>query len=100
MRKHSEALSSSKIGNKAAGKSADGQDADESKKKGLRDAGVKRDFFGRIIKEPTPPVETSQERTVQDETSKAGRKAWVTYHDGFSNAVRKPISMGELRAGL
>lgn len=103
MRKQSEALSSSKIGKLAAGKSAADQGADNeaTKKKASKDAiGVKRDFFGRIIKEPTPPAETSQEGTVQDETAKAGRKAWVTYHDGFSNAVRKPISMGELMAGF
>lgn len=97
MRKQSEALNSSKLGKKAAGKSQD----ETSKKKVPKDGvGAKRDFFGRIIKEPTPPVQTSQEGTVQDETTKAGRKAWVTYHDGFSNAVRKPISMGELMAGL
>ncbi|THC88313.1 hypothetical protein EYZ11_012237 [Aspergillus tanneri] len=102
VRKQSEALSSSKLGKKAR-KSADGQEPEDeaSKKNAHKDAvGVKRDFFGRIIHEPAPPVESLLERTLQNEASKAGRKAWVTYHDGFSNAVRKPISLSELMAGL
>ncbi|KAL4992765.1 chromosome transmission fidelity protein 18 [Aspergillus falconensis] len=68
---------------------------------------IKRDFFGRIIQdqEPSPQEEKEQARarkarTVQQEASSAGRKVWVTYHDGFSNAVRKPISMAELLSGL
>lgn len=62
---------------------------------------MKRDFFGRVIKEPTPPPsDESPEMAKQNETLKAGRRVWVTYHDGFSNAVRKPISMGELLAEL
>ncbi|PYH48787.1 putative sister chromatid cohesion factor (Chl12) [Aspergillus saccharolyticus JOP 1030-1] len=68
---------------------------------------VKRDFFGRIIEEKPQPAssgggEEVQKRNAaaQSEMSKAGRRVWVTYHDGFSNAVRKPISMAELLADL
>lgn len=102
VRKQTEALSSTTGPKKSAGKSADGQTQDEGQgaKRSGREAGVKRDFFGRIIREPSPQPGGLQEGPVQNEASKAGRKVWVTYHDGFSNAVRKPISMSELLAGL
>ncbi|KAE8150205.1 hypothetical protein BDV25DRAFT_114548 [Aspergillus avenaceus] len=102
VRKQSEALSSV-VPKRSAGKSTndqnqvDGKGTNKSLTNGPR---AKRDFFGRIIREPTPPPAGSQENPVQNEASKAGRKVWVTYHDGFSNAVRKPISMSELLAGL
>lgn len=97
VRKQSEAISSSKL------KAATGKSADEQKRKNEAKAAaglVKRDFFGRVIREPTPPPTDSEESRKLSEANKAGRKVWVTYHDGFSNAVRKPISMGELLAGL
>ncbi|KAF7592224.1 hypothetical protein BBP40_000495 [Aspergillus hancockii] len=99
MRKQSEAIGSSR---KSARKSADGQTQDDEQgtKMSVREPGVKRDFFGRIIREPSPQPANPNENSVQNEASKVGRKAWVTYHDGFSNAVRKPISMSELLAGL
>ncbi|KAF9895018.1 hypothetical protein FE257_004645 [Aspergillus nanangensis] len=100
MRKQSEALSSSKLGKVAHRKSADGQNQADGNKRPRDAPGVKRDFFGRIMQEPTPQAETSAENAAQSEASKAGRKAWVTYHDGYSNAVRKPISMDELLAGF
>ncbi|CBF71262.1 protein ctf18 [Aspergillus nidulans FGSC A4] len=68
---------------------------------------VKRDFFGRIIQDRVPSPQEDMEqalsrkaKSAQQELSSAGRKVWVTYHDGFSNAVRKPISMAELLSGL
>lgn len=103
LRKQSEALNSSTVGkNKPNRKSTDGDsEKDASSKNPLKDISVKRDFFGRIIQEPTPaPNDSDESQPVQNEASKAGRKVWVTYHDGYSNAVRKPISMGELLAGL
>lgn len=99
VRKHSEAISPSKLGTKATGKSADEQKEKNDPSKGATGT-VKRDFFGRVIREPTPPPTYSEESRKIGEASKAGRKVWVTYHDGFSNAVRKPISMAELLAGL
>jgi chromosome transmission fidelity protein 18 len=61
---------------------------------------VKRDFFGRVIQDPVRETKDTEGPNPSDETAKAGRKVWVTYHEGFSNAVRKPISLGELMAGL
>ncbi|GAT19645.1 sister chromatid cohesion factor [Aspergillus luchuensis] len=102
IRKQSETLTTSNIGKKSSGKTADGQSKDDGDaKKTAHGPNVKRDFFGRVIKEPTPPPsDESPETAKQNETLKAGRRVWVTYHDGFSNAVRKPISMGELLAEL
>lgn len=108
LRKQSEALNTSAVSTKAkesSRNSGDGtskNDADWKDKDPLKDVGVKRDFFGRVIQEWTPASTDSADggQPVQNELSKAGRRVWVTYHDGFSNAVRKPISMGELLAGL
>lgn len=86
--------------NKPNRKSTDNEDG--TSKDPLKDIGVKRDFFGRIIQEPQQDSAAGDgaPQPAQSESSKAGRKVWVTYHDGYSNAVRKPISMGELLAGL
>lgn len=101
-RKQTESLGSYTHQKKTAGKPADQKKHDEAAKQA---AGVaKRDFFGRAIREPTPPASDAandpESQRIRDEASKAGRRVWVTFHDGFSNAVRKPISMGELLAGL
>ncbi|PLB42685.1 putative sister chromatid cohesion factor (Chl12) [Aspergillus candidus] len=97
-RKQTEAISAVTTGKKPG---HPGEDGPTAKKKALRDApGVKRDFFGRIVREPTPQPDESGRDPAQEEALKAGRKVWVTYHDGFSNAVRKPISMAELLGGL
>ncbi|KAL4946971.1 hypothetical protein BDW69DRAFT_190654 [Aspergillus filifer] len=77
----------------------------------IKSGNVKRDFFGRVIEDlPSPTLgngedkenengEARKSKSVQEAES-AGRKVWVTYHDGFSNAVRKPIGMAELVGGL
>ncbi|KAL4967637.1 putative sister chromatid cohesion factor (Chl12) [Aspergillus stella-maris] len=77
----------------------------------IKSGNVKRDFFGRVIEDlpssgsgngenkENENGETRKSRAVQEAES-AGRKVWVTYHDGFSNAVRKPIGMAELLGGL
>ncbi|CAI7578950.1 unnamed protein product [Penicillium pancosmium] len=73
----------------------------EAAKKSMKEGLVKRDFFGRVLETPSPSGKDGEtEGGPSDDTSKAGRKVWVTYHEGFSNAVRKPISMSELMAGL
>ena len=58
---------------------------------------VKRDFFGRIIKEarPTSAGEGAQKAKATTAEDEAGR-VWVSFHEGFSNAVRKPITLKEL----
>ncbi|KAI9811841.1 MAG: hypothetical protein M1827_005192 [Pycnora praestabilis] len=71
--------------------------------------GAKRDFFGRIINEARP----SKKREEVDDGSRKKRKGtagerdhgeenkvWVSFHEGFSNAVRKPITLDELMRGL
>ncbi|KAL4916533.1 hypothetical protein BDW62DRAFT_186239 [Aspergillus aurantiobrunneus] len=99
IRKNSETLSS--VGTKKAGTKKSSENPAEAAK--LKSgAAVKRDFFGRII--PDQDVSQQEEKassnSAQQEASNAGRRVWVTYHDGFSNAVRKPISLVELLGGL
>ncbi|KAJ5405837.1 ATPase AAA-typecore [Penicillium sp. CMV-2018d] len=95
-RKQPDAMSASRLGAKGP------RNSDETAAaKAIREAAVKRDFFGRLVEQPAPSL--NDPNTADgwvDESSKAGRKVWVTFHEGFSNAVRKPISMGELMAGL
>lgn len=69
----------------------------------------KRDFFGRVIATAEDTQEGSNNRGRSGSTvgqpkgaepgSNKGR-IWVSYHEGFSNAVRKPISLRELMEGL
>ena len=69
--------------------------------------GPKRDFFGRVIKED-PQADRNADGSKG--IAKAGggggalgdneTKVWVSYHEGFSNAVRKGITMQELLSGL
>lgn len=61
---------------------------------------VKRDFFGRVIKTPVPPAGTVVvARKKEDKGFDQGR-IWVSFHEGFSNAVRKPVTIDELMRGL
>jgi chromosome transmission fidelity protein 18 len=71
-------------------------------KKYTRDnPGIKRDFFGRIINDATPgPAKKFGESQRKSVSRNSERSVWVTFHEGFSNAVRKPISMNELLADL
>ncbi|PGG96104.1 hypothetical protein AJ79_09730 [Helicocarpus griseus UAMH5409] len=67
--------------------------------------GPKRDFFGRVIVNETRP---SSRGNASDAASNARatkkpakeKKAWVSFHEGYSNAVRKRITMNELLSGL
>lgn len=65
---------------------------------------VKKDFFGRVVREARPLQEIDGNATVEGKQGKKGRteesKVWVSYHEGFSNAVRKPITIEELLRGL
>lgn len=66
---------------------------------------VKKDFFGRVIRDAPMPL-GEIDRNVQavakmgKEKGKDDGKVWVTFHEGFSNAVRKPITIDELLRGL
>jgi chromosome transmission fidelity protein 18 len=64
---------------------------------------IKRDFFGRIIKEREPEKEASEQAKLKQGSGKgesAEGKVWVSFHEGFSNAVRKPVTLAELMRGL
>ena len=68
--------------------------------------GAKRDFFGRLIREEILPLQEIDGNTQSNESSKIKKqdgkdnKVWVSFHEGFSNAVRKPITISELLRGL
>jgi chromosome transmission fidelity protein 18 len=55
---------------------------------------VRRDFFGRVL------VEEKDDRKRRRVDSSAGMKiqpdVWVRFHEGYSNAVRKPVLFAEL----
>jgi chromosome transmission fidelity protein 18 len=53
----------------------------------------KKDFFGRVVKEKVDAE--SAAKVVREE----GR-VWVSYHEGFSNAVRRPVTLEELMGSL
>lgn len=65
--------------------------------------GPKKDFFGRlVIEDPLPLQEIDGNTSLDKKKDKTGKdqKIWVTYHEGFSNAVRKPLTVEELFKGL
>jgi len=66
--------------------------------------GPKKDFFGRVVRESFPLQEidgnVEPEGRRRPKESKDDNKVWVSFHEGFSNAVRKPITVVELLRGL
>ena len=58
---------------------------------------VKRDFFGRIIPN-TRPVSIEGKSNAEDTTPSKDDKprVWVSFNEGYSNAVRKPLTLKEL----
>lgn len=74
---------------------------------------AKRDFFGRIIMQNPSSDGAQQQRSdgvaagmmprgarAVTLHSKEDREIWVSFHEGFSNAVRKPITLEELIKGF
>lgn len=71
-----------------------------------------RDFFGRIItsqQQQGGVIKTNQEGETKMETEGGGmnkkgkggnNQVWVSFNEGFSNAVRKPITIEELMKGF
>ena len=57
--------------------------------------GVKRDFFGRVIKETRPPSAGTSSENKPGPVVDAPR-VWVHFSEGYSNAVRKPLTLKEL----
>jgi len=62
---------------------------------------VKRDFFGRIVNDvrPTSAGKGSAHRA-NESLKKYQDRVWVSFHEGFSNAVRRPITLQELMDGF
>ncbi|MCJ1402416.1 hypothetical protein MMC11_005636 [Xylographa trunciseda] len=63
-------------------------------------AGVKRDFFGRVIVNEARVATKAEAREKTRRETVEGNRIWVTYREGFSNAVRKPVSLGDIMRGL
>ncbi|KAL2352532.1 chromosome transmission fidelity protein 18 [Cryomyces antarcticus] len=83
---------------KNGGEKADFLDARKRKA-----AGVKRDFFGRVIAETGPATGESTvvaSKKKQKREGEGEERVWVSFHEGFSNAVRKPITLAELMDGF
>jgi chromosome transmission fidelity protein 18 len=67
--------------------------------------GAKKDFFGRVVREEIMPLGEIDGNAQADvktgkKDGKDDNKVWVSFHEGFSNAVRKPITIEELLRGL
>jgi chromosome transmission fidelity protein 18 len=63
----------------------------------IKEKAVKRDFFGRMVAVPVP-TSLDPGKVVKEATSKG--RVWVNFHEGFSNAVRKPITIKEFMGAL
>ncbi|KAF7939442.1 hypothetical protein EAE99_001247 [Botrytis elliptica] len=64
---------------------------------------IKKDFFGRVLEDRgvgRGGNVGAGENSGGGEKKMPEKKVWVTFHEGFSNAVRKPITIGELMRGL
>ncbi len=67
---------------------------------------VKKDFFGRVLNDNlVQPLRESDGNTRGKKKGgkakgKDDNKVWVSFHEGFSNAVRKPVTVEELLRGL
>jgi chromosome transmission fidelity protein 18 len=56
---------------------------------------VRKDFFGRVLAEARD--DGKRRRTdSSNEFLKIQPKVWVKFHDGYSNAVRRPAPFAEL----
>jgi chromosome transmission fidelity protein 18 len=67
--------------------------------------GAKKDFFGREVIEESILQEIDGNAEVEGRAKKTAigkedNKVWVSFHEGFSNAVKKPITIEELLRGL
>ena len=60
---------------------------------------VKRDFFGRVVQETTASKKETKHHELGEMRGDAGR-IWVSFHEGFSNAVRKPVTIDDIMRGL
>ena len=99
----------------AGGKAGDGAAPAKDNKEGVRAVAERtiatkldvptRDFFGRIIDNAhlrsRHGLEASEDVESQNaNTNGEHGKVWVSFHEGFSNAVRKPITLEEMMRGF
>jgi len=68
---------------------------------------VKKDFFGRVLNDTVVQPLRERDGNAGEKKKKGGKakgkddnKVWVSFHEGFSNAVRKPVTVEELLRGL
>ncbi|KAF2713380.1 hypothetical protein K504DRAFT_398522 [Pleomassaria siparia CBS 279.74] len=76
------------------------EDEGKGKKIDLAKKVAKRDFFGRIIKEEIVPAGQRAKGWTKADTRNDEGRIWVTFHEGFSNAVRKPVTLDDFMRGL
>lgn len=58
---------------------------------------VKKDFFGRVLVNEARPLATKGNlKQALNPNRSDDKRVWVSFHEGYSNAVRKPITLKEL----
>ncbi|ODH51789.1 hypothetical protein GX48_02031 [Paracoccidioides brasiliensis] len=64
--------------------------------------GPKLDFFGRVIANEAQPNSIGPSNGVPTKPPAPAEheQAWVSFHEGFSNAVRKQVTLSEFLSGL
>ena len=78
------------------------QETPETNLSQMKEKAVKRDFFGRVVTETTGIAARTKNvkgRARIGSTGDEGR-IWVSFHEGFSNAVRKPVTLDDIMRGL
>jgi chromosome transmission fidelity protein 18 len=78
-----------------AGLESKSEAKDEEQINPIKPKGAKRDFFGRVVE--TEPLGLS---AIPVSAAPNRGRIWVSFHEGFSNAVRRPITLQELLQGF
>lgn len=61
---------------------------------------VKKDFFGRVVVVETRVEEEEGGKRKKVKGEKEKETVWLSFHEGFSNAVRKGVTLDEFMGGL
>ncbi|RII24662.1 hypothetical protein CUC08_Gglean011674 [Alternaria sp. MG1] len=61
---------------------------------------VKRDFFGRVVVETDKSRKEAKRKQDSGEMQGNVGRIWVSFHEGFSNAVRKPVTIDDIMRDL
>ncbi|RMZ71856.1 chromosome transmission fidelity 18 [Pyrenophora seminiperda CCB06] len=83
--------------NRAGGGKTTEEKVAEANKKGRA---VKRDFFGRVLQETDATRKEAKRKLDSGEMAGNVGRIWVSFHEGFSNAVRKPVTLDDVMRGL